>query len=100
MTLLVYLVVLHICRLSGRSRFALSFGATIGALAIIMTWYGLSFVMGGGGRHAYTGGESNKVAVLYILFAANIIWALVALARYWVEKARRRNKERAARKAS
>lgn len=99
-TLLVYLVVLHICRLSGRSRFALSFGATIGALAIIMTWYGLSFVMGGGGRHAYTGGESNKVAVLYILFAANIIWALVALARYWVEKARRRNKERAARKAS
>ena len=94
-TLLVYLVVLHACRLGGRSRFALSFGATLGALAIIMTWYGLSFVMGGGGRHAYTGGESNKVAVLYILFAANILWALVALARYWVEKARRREKKAA-----
>ena len=88
-TLLVYLVVLHGRRLSGRNRFILSLGATFGALAIIMTWYGLSFVMGGGGRHAYTSGESNKVAVLYILFAANIVWALAALARYYVEKARR-----------
>jgi ABC-type transport system involved in cytochrome c biogenesis permease subunit len=96
-TLLVYLVVLHANRLSGRNRFVLSFGATFGALAIIMTWYGLSFVMGGGGRHAYTGGESNKVAVLYALFAANILWALAAAVRYSFQrtilKARRRARE-------
>ena len=51
-----------------------------------MTWYGLSFIMGGGGRHAYTGGESNKVAVLYALLAINIVWCLVASARYYFEK--------------
>ena len=85
-TLLVYLVVLHAHRLSGRSRFVLAIGATVGAFAIIMTWYGLSFIMGGGGRHAYTGGESNKVAVLYALLAINIVWCLVASARYYFEK--------------
>ena len=92
-TLLVYLVVLHAHRLSGRNRFVLAIGATVGALAIIMTWYGLSFVMGGGGRHAYTAGESNKVAVLYILFAANILWTLLAIVRYYAEKARGKGKD-------
>ena len=72
--------------MSGNKRFFLPLGATFGALAIIMTWYGLSFVMGGGGRHAYASGESNKVAALYVLFAVNIGWATLAILRYAIQR--------------
>ena len=72
--------------MTGNRRFFLPLGATFGALAIIMTWYGLSFVMGGGGRHAYASGESNKVTALYILFAVNIGWAALATVRYAVQR--------------
>lgn len=85
-TLMIYLVVLHAHKISGGKRFVLALGANFGALAIVMTWYGLSFVMGGGGRHAYAAGESNKIVVLYALFAVNIAWAALAIARYWFEK--------------
>ncbi len=85
-TLFVYLVVLHAYKMTGNRRFFLPLGATFGALAIIMTWYGLSFVMGGGGRHAYASGESNKVTALYILFAVNIGWAALATVRYAVQR--------------
>ncbi|MDO5309459.1 MAG: cytochrome c biogenesis protein CcsA [Planctomycetia bacterium] len=81
-TLLIYASALHLYRRSGQNRFVLNLGAVLGALAIIMTWYGLSFVMGGGGRHSYAAGESNKVAVLYLLVAANLIYALLACVRY------------------
>ncbi|MBR4834455.1 MAG: cytochrome c biogenesis protein CcsA [Thermoguttaceae bacterium] len=88
-TLLIYLVVLHVLKARRGGRFELAVGATLGALAIIMTWYGLSFAMGGGGRHSYAAGESNKVAILYVLFAANLVWAFVATIRYRFEKRRR-----------
>ncbi len=88
-TLLIYLVVLHVLKVKRCGHFGLAVGATIGALAIVMTWYGLSFVMGGGGRHSYAAGESNKVAVLYLLFAANLLWTLLATVRYQIAKAGR-----------
>ncbi|MBR4104435.1 MAG: cytochrome c biogenesis protein CcsA, partial [Thermoguttaceae bacterium] len=88
-TLLIYLVVLHVLKVKRCGRFGLAVGATLGALAIVMTWYGLSFVMGGGGRHSYAAGESNKVAVLYLLFAANLLWTFVATVRYQIAKAGR-----------
>jgi len=88
-TLLIYLVVLHVLKVKRCGRFGLAVGATLGALAIVMTWYGLSFVMGGGGRHSYAAGESNKVAVLYLLFAANLLWTFVATVRYHIAKAGR-----------
>ncbi len=91
-TLLIYLVVLHALKARRGGRFELAVGATLGALAIIMTWYGLSFAMGGGGRHSYAAGESNKVAVLYVLFAANLAWAFVATVRYRFEKRRRNSR--------
>ena len=80
-TLLIYLVVLHARLFMRRSNFGLAVGGVVGAMAIIMTWYGLSFVFGGGGRHAYTGGESNKELILYSLLAANILLAVAAA--YW-----------------
>ncbi|MCF0234660.1 MAG: cytochrome c biogenesis protein CcsA, partial [Thermoguttaceae bacterium] len=95
-TLLIYLVVLHALRLRGGKNFGLSAGATLGALAIVTTWYGLSFVMGGGGRHAYAAGESNKVAVLYVAFALNIGWVALAFIRYAIENFRNRGAAREA----
>ncbi|MBQ1277383.1 MAG: cytochrome c biogenesis protein CcsA, partial [Thermoguttaceae bacterium] len=89
-TLLIYLVVLHVLKVKRCGNFGLAVGATLGALAIVMTWYGLSFVMGGGGRHSYAAGESNKVAVLYLLFAANLLWTLLATVRYQLAKAGRK----------
>lgn len=89
-TLLIYLVVLHVLKVKRCGNFGLAVGATLGALAIVMTWYGLSFVMGGGGRHSYAAGESNKVAVLYLLFAANILWTLLATVRYQLARAGRK----------
>lgn len=93
-TLLIYLVVLHLLKSRSGKRFGLAVGATLGALAVVTTWYGLSFVMGGGGRHAYAAGESNKVAVLYVAFALNVGWAALATARYVFEKSRRKAAER------
>ena len=90
-TLLIYLVVLHVLKVKRCGNFGLAVGATLGALAIVMTWYGLSFVMGGGGRHSYAAGESNKVAVLYLLFAANILWTIVATVRYQFAKTSRKH---------
>ena len=92
-TLLIYLVVLHVLKVKRCGNFGLAVGATLGALAIVMTWYGLSFVMGGGGRHSYAAGESNKVAVLYLLFAANLLWTLVATARYQIAKSGRKPRD-------
>ncbi len=85
-TLLIYLVVLHVLKVKRCGHFGLAVGATLGALAIVTTWYGLSFVMGGGGRHSYAAGESNKVAVLYLLFAANLLWTFLATIRYRLVK--------------
>ncbi|MDO5552311.1 MAG: cytochrome c biogenesis protein CcsA [Planctomycetia bacterium] len=77
-TLMIYLVVLHVRRSGRNDLFSLAAGSALGALAIIMTWYGLSFVLGGGGRHAYTGGESTKTGILIILLTVNIVWVLLA----------------------
>ncbi|MDO4586719.1 MAG: cytochrome c biogenesis protein CcsA [Planctomycetia bacterium] len=88
-TLLIYLVVLHGRRAGYYRQFGLTIGAVFGALAIIMTWYGLSFVLGGGGRHAYTAGESNKTIVLYALVSLNILWTALAVIRYIIQKRKR-----------
>ena len=73
-TLLIYLFVLH----RGRQGLSLPLGGLLGGLSIVMTWYGLSFVFGGGGRHSYAAGQSSRTAVLYILIAANLLYGLAA----------------------
>lgn len=80
-TLLIYLVVLHDRKRHARGVFGLAAGAVLGAFAIIMTWYGLSFVFGGGGRHAYVSGESQKTLALFGLLAANLVWTFLAWCR-------------------
>ncbi len=72
-TLLIYLVILHGRRARYYGRFGMTIGAVTGAFAIIMTWYGLSFVFGGGGRHAYVSGQSTKTVILCVLVLTNIV---------------------------
>ena len=89
-TLLIYLFVLH----RDRRGLSLPLGGLLGGLSILMTWYGLSFVFGGGGRHSYAAGESNRTAVLYILVAANLIYGMAAWSVFQIRKRRaRRNAE-------
>jgi len=85
-TLMIYLVVLHGRRIILGGQFGLTIGAVLGMLAIIMTWYGLSFVFGGGGRHAYVAGESSKTVVLYLLILGNVLWSLLVTIRYSLQK--------------
>ena len=73
-TLLIYLFVLH----RGRQGLSLPLGGLLGGLSIVMTWYGLSFVFGGGGRHSYASGQSGRTTVLYILLATNLLYGLAA----------------------
>lgn len=72
-TLLIYLVILHGRKARYYGRFGLTIGAVAGAFAIIMTWYGLSFVFGGGGRHAYVSGQSTKTMILCALLITNVL---------------------------
>ena len=87
-TLLIYLFVLH----RGRRGLSLPLGGLLGGLSILMTWYGLSFVFGGGGRHSYAAGESNRTAILYVLVAANLIYGMAAWSVFQIRKRRARRK--------
>lgn len=69
-TLLIYLVILH----RKQKGLTLPLGGILGGLSILMTWYGLSFVFGGGGRHSYAAGQSSRTAVLWTLIAVNLIY--------------------------
>ena len=69
-TLLIYLVILH----RKQQGLTLPLGGILGGLSILMTWYGLSFVFGGGGRHSYAAGQSSRTAVLWTLIAVNLIY--------------------------
>ena len=78
-TLCIYLIVLHRRYLPhGAQNGRLADGGIFGALAIVMTWYGLSFVFGGGGRHSYAAGETTKTTVLYLLIASNLLIIVAA----------------------
>ena len=87
-TLLIYLIVLHLRKAGVMRVFGLALGGLLGGLSIIMTWYGLSFVFGGGGRHSYAAGESNKTMILFLLIGINLLFAFVALLRYFFSRPR------------
>ncbi|MGI5831799.1 MAG: cytochrome c biogenesis protein [Thermoguttaceae bacterium] len=81
-TLLIYLTVLHF----RRRGLILPLGGLLGGLSILMTWYGLSFVFSGGGRHSYAAGESSRTMVLYILFAVNLLYGFSAWVVWFIRK--------------
>lgn len=85
-TLLIFVAVLHgrIARFYGDT--GLLIGAVLGAIAIILTWYGFNYVFGIG-RHAYTRGDSQWATIVLLSFILlNLLWSVIALFRYIIEK--------------
>ncbi|MGL6227202.1 MAG: cytochrome c biogenesis protein [Thermoguttaceae bacterium] len=85
-TLLIFVAVLHgrIARFYGDT--GLLIGAVLGAIAIILTWYGFNYVFGIG-RHAYTRGDSQWATIVLLSFILlNLLWSVIALFRYFIEK--------------
>jgi ABC-type transport system involved in cytochrome c biogenesis permease subunit len=87
-SIMVYMVILH-----GRSarwfgNFGLAVGSVVGFTAIVMTWYGLNYVLPGG-LHTYGRGEGG---ILYVGAAVLCNWLLAAAAvvRYNVQARRAR----------
>lgn len=84
-TLLTLAIILHgrIARLYGV--FGTIVGASLGSIAVIMTWYGINFVFKAG-LHAYAG-ETNTGATFFLLafIALNLLWLLAAVFRYNAE---------------
>ncbi len=71
-TLLIYLAVLH-GRLAGWWKgFGLSVGSIIGFLSVIMTWYGVNFVLGKG-LHSYGFGKGGGTAVTIFVITQLIL---------------------------
>jgi ABC-type transport system involved in cytochrome c biogenesis permease subunit len=81
--LLGYLAILH-ARIVGLVKlFGLLAGAVLGFLGVVMSWYGVNFLLGAG-LHAYAFGDGGRV---YVIGAAilNIVYVLTA---YLVHSAR------------
>ncbi|MDO4570809.1 MAG: cytochrome c biogenesis protein CcsA [Planctomycetia bacterium] len=85
-SLFVYLLILHgrYVRLLGE--FTLAIGAILGALAIIMAWYGVNYVLGST-LHGYGSGQGSLTFAL-VLGGTNLALVLGAIARYLIEKSR------------
>jgi len=83
-SLLVYLAVLHGRWAGWTGNFGIAVGAVLGAVAILMTWYGVNFLIKGG-LHSYgqsSGGESYVVTAVL----ANLLLVAFAMVRYQIER--------------
>src|SRR5690606_37843066 len=89
-SLLVYLAILHGRFAGWFNNFGLIFGTVIGATAILMSWYGVNFVLtmlapdGSVGLHSYGSGAGGFTQVLSFVI---IVWIYqgAATIRYWSE---------------
>lgn len=82
-SLLVYLAILH-GRYAGMfGNFGLCVGSVLGFSAIVMSWYGVNFVLGVG-LHSYGFGQGGQLWVFGAV-ALNWVYMLAASARYWIE---------------
>ncbi|MGL4594875.1 MAG: cytochrome c biogenesis protein CcsA [Thermoguttaceae bacterium] len=83
--ILFYSIVLHgrIVRFYGH--IGLLVGALLGGIVIVMTWYGINFVMKGS-VHSYGGGGAGPAMIFLVTCVViNLLWALIALFRYSTE---------------
>ncbi len=82
-TILFFAIVLHgrIGRLYGR--IGLLIGALLGSLAVICTWYVVSFKFRS--IHAYGGGDDSRIITIFLwcFVFFNILWGAAALLRYF-----------------
>ncbi len=84
-SLLVYVAILHGRFAGWVNNFGLIAGTVLGATAIIMSWYGVNFVLGQG-MHSYGFGE-DQTANWYVLGVVIANWGFAGAAgvRYWLE---------------
>jgi ABC-type transport system involved in cytochrome c biogenesis permease subunit len=82
-SLLVYVAILHGRFAGWVGNFGLCVGAVLGASAIVMSWYGVNFVLGEG-LHSYGFGQGGQ---WYVFGGVMVNWVLVGLAtaRYLME---------------
>jgi len=80
-SLLVYLLILHIRHIGRAGDFGMAVAAVLGATSILFTWYGVNFVLGAG-LHSYGSGAGGQWAVASAV-AVNWLWLGAAAARKW-----------------
>jgi len=82
-SLLIYLAVLHGRYAGWFGNFGLAVGSVFGATSILITWYGVNFVIGSE-KHAYAEGSGG---LGWVLLAVALNWAFVlaAAVRYRIE---------------
>ncbi len=76
-TFLGYLIIVHLYHFKLIDYFALAMSAVLGFLFVLMTWYGVNFVLGRG-LHSYGRGSGGIVWVIYYLIAEALFLAWVA----------------------
>ena len=77
-TFLGYLIIVHLKFAKKLSHFQLALGSVLGFLLVLMTWYGVNFVLGRG-LHSYGAGTGGMHWIVYylVLEAAFVGWALL-----------------------
>ncbi len=79
-TFLGYLIAIHLRWAKKLTDFGLALWSVLGFLLVLMTWYGVNFVLGRG-LHSYGAGTGGMQWVIYylILEAAFVAWAVLPL---------------------
>jgi len=82
-TFLGYLLVVHLKYAKKISSFILALSSVFGFLLVLMTWYGVNFVLGRG-LHSYGAGAGGTEWIVYFLifeatFLAWVLWRKVAM---------------------
>ena len=77
-TFLGYILVIHLKYAKKISNFYLAISSVVGFMLVLMTWYGVNFVLGRG-LHSYGAGSGGMQWVIYFLVfeAAFVCWALL-----------------------
>ena len=76
-TFLGYLVIIHLRHAKWLDNFGLAVGSVLGFLLVLMTWYGVNFVLGRG-LHSYGFGSGGIIWIIYYLVfeAAFLTWVI------------------------
>ncbi len=77
-TFLGYMVILHLRHAGKLSDFALAVCAVLGFLLVLMTWYGVNFILGRG-LHSYGFGAGGMTWVIYYLVVEAAFFGFVFL---------------------
>lgn len=77
-TFLGYLVIVHLKYARKISDFYMAVGSVLGFLLVLMTWYGVNFVLGRG-LHSYGAGSGGMQWVIYYLIAETLFlgWVFI-----------------------